>query len=798
MLTMDVRYALRRMRNAPMFAVVTVATLAPGAGATTAMFSVVNSVVLRPIPVLDSGRLVRIYETNPNSDAWTTSEPNYLDFRARTRSFSTVAAITGRGASLLGRGDPVALSGLAATTSYFSLFGERPIAGAPYGIEQDQPGGDTHVVLLGEGIWQRLFGSDPAVVGKSIDLDGIPHRVSGVMPKGYGYIPSDFWVPLAPDPSANRGNHLLFAFGRLKPGVSIAQANADVVGVAAELSRLYPKSNGQWGGRVESLADSIVGKDVRRQLWLLFGAVGFLLLLACANVANLQLAQAVAREREMSVRAALGAGRMRLVRQLLVESVVFSVFGSAGGVAIAWAIIPIIRGSAAVTVPRLDEVSMDLRVLAFALAVALITGMIFGLAPAVHVVRSDLQSGLRRTSRSLAGGGRKLQQSLIAAEVALAVILLVGAGLLARSFVQLQRVSPGFRIEGLLQLTVTAPNEMPRERRGGFFHQIEAALAAVPGVVSAGGSSIAPFSGGNTTTQFLAEGHERADNEYFAADWRSVTPGVFRTLSVELLRGRPLEQTDVQGHPFVAVIGESMARRLWPGEDPIGKHIMAAQSARTAADRIEVVGVVRDVLDQSPAATAAPAVYFSEDQKPWVQLTFFVRPREAASPVFVDALRHAVREAAPSTPVPTITPLSTNVDLALAPQRFTTGLLTGFAAIAFLLASIGIYGVISFTVEQRTPEIGVRLAFGASPSGVTRMVMRDAGLIVAIGAAIGVFAAAALSRVISSLLFATSAIDAITYSAVLATLLLVAALASYLPARRAARTDPVIALRSNE
>src|SRR3954471_5891181 len=528
----DVRYALRRLRNAPTVALVTIITLAFGTGATTAIFSVVNSVVLRPIPVHDAHRVLRIYETNPNSDSWTTSEPNYLDFRDLNRSFSTLAAISGRSASLLGRGEPVSLSGLAATASWFSLFGERPIAGSTYGIDQDRASGDKHVIVLSEGVWRRLFGGDAGVIGTSIDLDGVPYRVSGVMPKGYGYFPSDFWVPLAPDPAANRGNHLLSAFGRLKPGVTIAQANADAIRIAQVLSQRYPKSNGQWGARVESLADSVLGKDLPRQLWLLLGAVGFLLLLACANVANLQLGQAVARQREMSVRAALGAGGGRLVRQLLTESVIFSLLGSLGGLAIAQAAVPLIRGAAAVTVPRLEEVAIDERVLVFALGVALFTGVVFGLAPALHVVRSDLQSGLRKSSQTVSGAGRKVQQTLIGVEVALAVILLVGAGLLARSFVQLQRVPVGFKLDGVLQMTIAAPNDMPRERRGPYFHQIETALAAVPGVASVGASSIAPFSGGNTTTQFVAEGHEATPDEYFGADWRTVTAGMFKTLGI--------------------------------------------------------------------------------------------------------------------------------------------------------------------------------------------------------------------------------------------------------------------------
>ena len=792
----DVRFALRRVRNRPTVALVTILTLALGTGATTAIFCVVNSVVLRPIPVQDADRVVRIYETNPNSDSWTTSEPNYLDFRDLNRSFSTVAAIGGRSASLLGRGEPVSLSGQTATASWFSLFGGRAIVGSPYGADEDRAGGDTHVIVLGEGVWRRLFGGDPGVVGTSINLDGVPYRVSGVMPNGYGYFPTDFWVPLAPDPSANRGNHVISSFGRLRPGVTVVQANADAMRVAKVLSERYPKSNGQWGARVESLADSVLGKDLPRQLWLLLGAVGFLLVLACANVANLMLGQAVARQREMSVRAALGAGGGRLVRQLLTESVVFSLLGSLGGLAIAHSSVPLIRGAAAITVPRLEEVTIDTRVLVFALGVAVLVGIVFGLAPALHVVRSDLQSGLRNSSQAISGAGRKVQQTLIGVEVALAVVLLVGAGLLARSFVRLQRVPVGFKLDGVLQMTIAAPNDMPREGRGAYFHQIESALAAVPGVDSVGASSVAPFSGSNTRTQFLAEGHDATPDDYFAADWRSVTPGMFKTLGIQLLRGRGFQDTDSQGH-LVAVVDETMARHLWPGQDPIGKRIAPGQGARAPGDWFEVIGVVRDVLDQTLAASPAPAIYFDADQRPWVQLTYFVRPRDAGARTsdFVAALRRAVRESAPNTPVPDIQPLATNVDLALAPQRFTIWLLTGFAIVALLLASVGIYGVISFSVAQRTSEIGVRLAFGATPAGVTRMVMRDAALVVAMGAVVGCLAAAVLGRVISSFLFATSAVDAATYAAVMATLLLVTALASYLPARRAAGTDPVVALR---
>ena len=790
----DIRYALRRIRMAPAFAMLVVLTMAVGIGATTAIFSVVNAVVLRPIPIPDAERVVRIYEVNPSKLDWTTSEPNFLDFRDQTRSYGAVAAATGRSASLLGHGDPIALSGLAATASYFTLFGGRSIVGAAYGVDNDRPGGDTHVVIISEGIWRRVFGADRALIGRSIDLDGVPYQVLGVMPQGYGYIPTDFWVPLAPDRAANRGNHLLTAFGRLKPGVTIAAANAEALAVAAQLARLYPKSNAAWTARVESFTDFIVGPTLRQQLLMLFGAVGFLLLLASANVANLLLARSSTRIREIAVRSALGASTARITRQLLTESAVLSLIGALFGLALAWASLPLLRQANSVNVPRLDEVSIDVRVLVFAIGVALVTGLLFGLAPSGQALRADVQAGLREGSRSVTGSGRRARDLLVSVEVALAVVLLVGAGLIGRSFVRLGQVEPGFTLGGVLQLTISAPNDMPRQRRGGYFKQIEDAIAAVPGVTSVGASSVAPFSGNNTNTQFLPEGSDKP-TDYVPADWRSVTPGFFKTLGVSLVRGRLLASTDLEGHPHVAVIDESMAARIWPGADPLGKRIVPAQSARGPNDWLEIVGVVRDIRDQSPATNPGPAIYLPEDQKPWVQLTFFVRGRDARpSTALIDGIRRAVRDAAPGIPVPDVSPLATNVDQALAPQRFTAGLLGGFALAALLLAAIGIYGVISFNVAQRAGEMAVRLAFGATPSRVASGVIRDSALLVGSGALVGCVAAAGLARLIAGLLFATETWDAPTYLTVMATLVAVAAVAAWIPARRAARTDPAMVL----
>jgi len=794
----DLRFALRQCRRAPGFTSLAVLTTAIGIGATTTIFSVVNAVVLRPLPIVDADRVVRIYETNPLNNAWTMSEPNFLDYRARTRSFTAVTALNGLSVNLLLNGTAVALNGTAATASYWRLFGGRPIVGSVFTPDEDHPGADTHVVLLSEDVWRRSFNADPRVVGTSLDFDGIPYRVLGVMPKGYGYYPSDFWVPLAPDPASNRGSHLLTTLGRLAPGVTIEQANDDVHGVAAQLSKVYPTSNGQWGARVVSFLDDVVGTSMPKQLVLLLAAVGFLLLLACANVANLMLVRASTRRLEMSVRAALGAGGRRIARQLLTESVVLSVLGGLVGVALTWMLLPLIRHASGANVPRLDEVTLDPRVLAFAFIVAVGTGLLFGMTPALHALRGSLQSGLRDGGRSIAGAGRSVRDLLVGAEMTLVVVLLIGAGLLGRSFAKLQRVPPGFDMRGVLQLVVTAPNDLPRDQRAQFFRRIEEALSSVPGAVSVGATSIAPYSGNQTTTQFLAEGHEDRENDYFAADWRSVTPDLFQTIGVRLIQGRLLGRTDDASHPNVAVIDETMASKLWPGQNPLGKHIMAAQSKRTEQDRFEVVGVVRDIRDQSPGTDPGSAVYFTEDQKPWIQLTYFVRGRDASpTPAFVDAIRRTLQETVPTLAVPDITPLESNVGLALQPQRFTATLLTVFATVALLLAAIGLFGVVSFSVQQRVPEMGVRLALGAGRGQVVRLVMRQAGVVVAVGALVGCIAAASLSRLLASMLFGVSGTDAATYGAVIAVLLGTAALASYLPARRAAGVDPIVAMRAS-
>ena len=791
----DAAYALRILAKSPSFSAVALLTLALGTGATTAIFSVVRAVVLRPLPIAGVEQTVRIYETNPSTNSFATSEPNFLDFRDKTHSFSAMGAFTSRRLSLVGRGDPVQLTGVAAAAGYFGVIAAKPILGTVYGPDNDKKGADTRVIVLSEGIWRSVFGSDKSVVGSTLNLDGDGYRVVGVIPSTDSYLPADFWIPLAASLDSPRGNHPLFAVGRLKNGVTIQQAEADIKAVAAQLSILYPKSNGDWGVRLAPLEEWIQGPNLPKQMLMLLGAVCFVLLLACANVGNLLLVRATARQRELSVRAALGASRQRLIRQLFTESAVLALVGSALGLALAAGTVPLLRHFSPGNIPRLEEASLDLPVLAFALGIAGLTAIVFGVVPAFLGSRSNLQASLRQSARSVSKSGRETRNALVVSEVALAVVLLVGAGLMGKSFQNLRSVTTGFQADNILQLTIASATNLTREQRVLFFDQVGAALAAIPGVTDVGATSVVPFAAQNSNTQFIAEG--RGDKDFFAANFRTVNAGFFRTIGVPLKAGRLLEPTDVFGHPRVAVIDSIMAQRLWPNGDALGKYVMVGQSARGPDDRITIVGIVGSVRDLVPALDPAPTLYITTAQRPWPFLTFLLKTRGSDPTSVIAGARRALRETAPTTPIPEITALAGNFTAAIAPRAFTTSLLVSFAGVALLLAGIGIYGVISYSVAQRTQEMGIRLALGAAPRRIATMVVRDGGLAAVIGVIVGSAAALGLSRFVTAILFGTSGTNIGSYALAAVVALGAAALASYIPARRAARVDPLVAIRSD-
>jgi putative ABC transport system permease protein len=786
----DIGYALRQLPRYPGFAIAAVLMLSLGVGATTAMFSVVHAVVLAPLPFPHPDRVVRIYETNPNSDTFSSSDPNYLDWRAQSRSFEIMSAFRGGARTLTGDGDPRRLTGIAATASFFDLVGARAALGRLFTEEEDRPTGNRDVVLLSDGLWRSEFGADPSIVGRSIVLDGRSMLVMGVLTPEFAFGETDLVFPLAPDPSSSRGNHTLSTMARLRPGVSLAQAQAELSAIALRLAEQYPASNEDWGVRLLSAQDWIVGPEFTRRLLVLQGAVIFVLLLACANVANLLLARAVARQREIGVRAALGAGRGRLVRQLVTESAVLSVVGGAAGLLVAYGGVALLRRLDPSNIPRVDEVGVSGVVLAFAFLMALATGVIFGVMPALHATRGNLHD-LLKTGMRVAGGAQRLRGALVVTQVAVAVVLLVGAGLLVRSFARLQGVSPGFEVERVLTGRISLPEAAyPRERIPEFQRQLLERLTAIPGVAGAATTNIAPFIGGSTAIDFRVDG-EPADAPFRSASWRSVTPSYFRTMGIPLRGGRGVEARDDSTAENIVVVTESLARRLWPNQSALGKRLRPGGNPGAWT----VVGVVGDIRDVELAGAPQDVLFLSYQQVPWRSLTVLVRATDDPMAVAA-AVRRAMRALDPTIPLRDLQPLAENVRTSLAVPRFSTLMLSLFAAIALGLAALGIYAVMAFTVAQRTREIGVRIALGARPARVVREVVRGGAALTVLGIALGVAGAVALTKVLSGLLFGVAATDAATYAAVALILSAVALIASAIPASRAARVDPLVALRS--
>ena len=794
----DLRCALRGLRASPGFTAVALLTLAMGIGASTTIFSVANAVLLRPFPYLEPERIVRLYETNPSTETFSVSEPNYLDWQQRVRGLSQLAAFTGGNLTLLGDGDPEELSAMAVTPSLFPLLGVRPLIGRVFSEEESKPGAPARVVVLSNAMWQTRFGADPQVVGRTLNLNGRPYEVIGVMQPEFVFPGNPgLWEPLAPSATASRGetprgDRRLGVIGRLAPDVTLARALDELESVARDLARQYPETNSEWGANVTSLEEWLIGDELRTRVQVLLVAVGLLLLMGCVNVANLLLARATARQREMSVRAALGAGRGRIVRQLLTESLVLAAIGAALGVALTVMAVPVLRDVGGTAIPRLDELDIDWRVVAFGIAASLVTGILFGIAPALQASRAALNDVLRSGGRVAAAG--RLRSIFIVTSVAMALVLLVGAGLVGRSFERLMRVDYGFRAEGVFTASLTLSGERYRERAklAAFYSEAARRLSATPGIRAVGFTNIAPFSGGSTAIRFAVVGRQPASaDEFLSANWRSVTPGYFAALGIALKKGRLIAESDGEREPRVVVITETMARRIWPGVDPVGQRITVGGNA---AQPWTVVGVVGDIRDQLLEEEPAPMMYLSFRQVAWTNMWLLVRGTGdpmALAPV----IRREIHAIDPLLPVANEQPLSRLVSEIAAQPRFTALIFGLFASAALVLAVVGVYGLVAYGVTQRTREIGVRLALGATPARIVRGVVRHGVGLASFGVAIGLWAAYALSRFMQGILYDVAATDAVTYLAVASLLMACAAAASILPARWAARLDPVRALR---
>ena len=794
----DLRYAVRGLRSSPGFTAVALLTLAIGIGASTTIFSVANAVLLRPFPYQEPERIVRLYETNPTTETFAISEPNYLDWRQRVRGLSELAAFTGGNLTLLGDGDPEELTAIAATPSLFPLLGVRPFIGRVFREEEAKPGAPARVVVLSYASWQTRFGGDPQVVGRTVNLNGTSYEVIGVMPPEFVFPGNPvLWEPLAPSATLSRGetprgDRRLGVIGRLAPNVTRARALDELKAVARDLARQYPATNRDWSANVTSLEEWLIGDQLRTRVQVLLGAVGLLLLMGCVNVANLLLARATARQREMSVRAALGAGRGRIVRQLLTESLLLAAIGAALGVALTAVAVPMLREVGQNAIPRLDELDIDWRVVAFGIVASVVTGILFGIAPALQASRADINDVLRSGGRVAAAG--RLRSVLIVTSVAMALVLLVGAGLVGRSFQRLMGVDYGFRADGVFTASLTLPIERYRERPklAALYAEAARRLAATPGIRAVGFTNIAPFSGGSTAIQFGVVGRQRARaDEYLSANWRLVTPGYFNALGVALKRGRLIADSDGREAPGVVVITETMARRIWPGADPLGQQITLGGNVGTPWT---VVGIVSDIRDQLLQSEPEPMMYLSFQQVAWQTMWLIVRGTGdpmALAPV----VRREIHAIDPLLPVANEQPLTRLVSQIAAQPRFTALIFGLFASAALVLAVVGVYGVVAYGVTQRTREIGVRVALGATPSRIVASVVRHGVGLAGFGIAIGLWAAYALSRFMQGILYGVAATDVVTYLAVAALLVTCAAGASLLPARGAARLDPVRALR---
>jgi len=811
----DVRYALRLLRKSPGFTVIAVLTLALGIGANTAVFSVVNGVLLRPLPYAEPERLVRIWEHTRSFEQNSVAYLNYLDWREQNQTCEDMGAFRTEDFNMTGSGAPERLNGVQATASLLHVLRMKPLRGRTISENEDRAGAPP-VVLLSEGFWQRRFGSSPGILGRQLILNGKPHTVIGIVPEGFrvrfGPAQFDVLTSLGQWDSfilQNRDEHPgIEVIARLKPGVGEAQARADLVRIASSLERSYPKENGGHGVTVTPLKEATVA-DARPILLVLLGAVALVLLIACANVANLMLSRATARQKEMAVRTALGAGRLQIVRQLLTESIILSLLGGAAGLVFASWGMGLLLKAVPNGLPRMDQIGIDGRVLAFTFFASLATGVLFGLAPALALARSELRATLAESGRGMAGGSQRLRDLLVVAEVALALVLLVAGGLMIQSIWRLSGIDPGLDPHHVLTFNVAlSPASManPASIRRSYTQTVDL-IRQTPGIQAAAAVLDLPFAGDDWETGVWIEGAPRpkSTNDLPQALTYYTTPEYLKAMRIPLIRGRYFTDFDTYGHPPVMVIDEVMARTLFPGHDPLGKYATIGGFVKgEGAVRARIIGIVGHVrhwgLETDATATVRAQFYMPLDQIPDQYMPFIsassVVLRTAGEPLqYQNAVKAQVLGSDRDQPVWDMKSMEMMIADTLAERRFSILLLGSFAGIALLLASVGIYGVISYLVSQRTREVGIRLALGARTEDVLKLVVGRGALLAVTGVGIGMAAALAATQVLSKMLFGVSATDPLTYAAVALVLGGLAVMASYLPARRAAGIDPMVALR---
>jgi putative ABC transport system permease protein len=808
----DLRFGARMLMKRPGFTLIAVVTLSLGVGANTAIFSVVNAVLLKPLPFPESEQLMMVYGEFPalNTKGMRLSLPEYTDFQQQTRSFAASGVFDDISANLAPHegGEPERVEGAQLTPEMFAVLRVAPLLGRVFTPEEAQEGRDD-VVVLGHGLWRRRYAGKVDALGQRLTINGRSHTIIGVMPPGFAFPPKaeiwqPLWFPKEMYGQQRRGARFGAVLARLKPGVRVVEAQAELGQLGAQLTAQYPQNYSDKDKRryrmiVAPLLGDYVG-ELKPALMLLAGAVGFVLLIACANVANLLLARAATRRQEMAVRLALGAGRGRLARQLLTESVLLALAGGAAGLLLAaWGARLLLR-FAPENLPRLGEVGLDGRALAFTALASLLTGVIFGLAPALQASRPGLNDALRESGRTGAGAsGRRLRNAFVVAEIALALALLAGAGLTLKSFWRLQAVDPGFNPDGVLTLRMLLPFTTHPQigERAAFFRQVLERLRALPGVEAAGAVSRIPMAPGNNSGAMTGENSAVGpDDPQVEVEMRWASPEYFQTMGIALLNGRDFNDADAEGAPAVAVVDESFARRFYPNEDPVGKRIKRG-GPRSANPWKTIVGVVRSVRNQRLDATSLPQAYFPvfQEADAMFNLSFAVRASGGEPTALAQSVRSAVLAVDRNQPIFDVKPLRRIVADSIALRRLALLLLSVFATVALALAAAGIYGVMAYAVEQRTHEIGVRMALGARGGDVLRLVVRQGLKLALCGVALGLVVALALTRLMKALLFGVSATDPLTFAGIALLLLLVAVAACWIPARRATKVDPLVSLR---
>ena len=796
----DVRYALRGFRRSPGFTAVAIATLALGIGANTAILGVVNGVLFRPLPFPEPDRLVMVREDDPEKGflGMTASPPNFLDWRARSRSFEGLAAYVRTSDPLTGSGEPEQVTYVQATGAFFPVLRARPSLGRTFG-EAECAEGKDRVAVLSDGLWKRRWGGRADALGSTLRLGGVPYTVIGVMPPGFLFPAAnhDLWIPLAfpSDVAGQRGAHYLSVVGRLRSGASVATAETELKALAARLAAAYPRTNKGHTVSIRSLKDQLVGK-VRPALLVILGAVALVVLIACANVANLLLARGAAREREFAVRRALGAGRGRLVRQLLTESILLSGGGTAAAIFLAAAADALIVKFGPRDLPRIGEIGIDPAVLAATAGLAAATAILFGLFPALRSTRQDLAPALKENAGTAGPARERFRGALVAGELALALLLLVGAGLLVKSFSRLLHVDPGFRPARVLTFDLTLDSKYKdAASEAGFYRKLLSEIDGIPGVRASGSVFCAPLSDSGFSSSFTVQGAPVRPEDEPSLNLRVVSPNYFRTLGIPLVAGRLFTDFDRRGGQRVMLLTQTAARKFWPRGNALGQYLRLG--ARPGTDEVEgtVVGIVGDTRDSALGEDPQPAAYFPLDQVAVNGLSIVVQTAQRPESV-AGTVREIVRRLDPDLPVVGMTTMEDVVSRSVARPRFYAMLLLVFSLGALVLAAVGVYGVLSFSVSRRTREIGIRIAVGAERGDVLRMVLGGAAWLSLAGLAAGIAAALVLTRLLSGILFDIRPFDPSTYAEVSALLFAVALAAAYVPASRASSIDPIAALRN--